>query len=130
MDPSTGCSISTTAPSAATWSEANAAPRSLIGPAGTSAAPRRSSHVTLGAVANRAAMSGRSVSRLATRAPFVTNRGSSVRSGAPIAQQKRSHWRSLPTATAINPSTVANVSYGTMFGWAFPRRVGEAPETK
>ena len=34
-----------------------------------------------------------------------------------------------PTATAISPSAVANVSYGTMFGWALPRRPGAAPVT-
>ncbi len=31
-------------------------------------------------------------------------------SGAPIAAANRGHWRSLPTATAISPSAVANVS--------------------
>ncbi len=35
----------------------------------------------------------------------------------------------LPTAIAISPSAVAKVSYGTMFGWALPRRPGERPVT-
>ena len=30
---------------------------------------------------------------------------------------------------AMAPSPVSNVSYGTMFGWAFPRRPGAAPPT-
>ena len=37
----------------------------------------------------------------------------------------RSHCRCEPTATAISPSAVANISYGTMLGWAFP--AGPAP---
>ena len=38
--------------------------------------------------------------------------------------QNRGHCRSEPTATAISPSAVSNVSYGTMFGCALPRRPG------
>jgi hypothetical protein len=48
---------------------------------------------------------------------------SSVSSAAPIARRKRGNWRSLPTATAIYPSAVADVSYGTLFGCALPQRV-------
>jgi hypothetical protein len=55
-------------------------------------------------------MRGRRASRFATRAPFVAKRGSSVSSGAPMAAANRGHWRSLPTAIAISPSAVANVS--------------------
>ena len=47
----------------------------------------------------------------------------------PDARQKRGHWRSLPTATAISPSAVSNVSYGTMLGWALPSRPGATPST-
>jgi hypothetical protein len=66
---------------------------------------------------------------LATRSPFVANRGSSARAGSPRARQNRGHCRSLPTATAIVPSAVSNVSYGTMFGWALPSRPGADPPT-
>ena len=62
-----------------------------------------------------------------TRSPFVANRGSSASSGAPIAAQKRGHCRSDPTATAISPSLVAKVSYGTMFGWALPAAARRGP---
>ena len=73
--------------------------------------------------------SGIRPSRLATRSPFVAKRGSSASAGSPSARQNRGHWRSLPTATAIAPSAVANVSYGTMFGWALPSRPGAPPPT-
>ena len=45
-------------------------------------------------------------------------------------RRSRRHCRSEPTATAIAPSAVSNVSYGTMFGCAFPRRPGATPVTK
>ena len=44
---------------------------------------------------------GISSTRFSTRSPFVANRGSSASAGSPSARQKRGHWRSLPTATAI-----------------------------
>ena len=53
----------------------------------------------------------------------------SASSGRPSAAQSRGHCRSDPTATAIAPSAVSNVSYGTMFGWALPSRPGAAPVT-
>ena len=46
-----------------------------------------------------------------------------------MASQNRGHCRSEPTATASSPSRVANVSYGTMFGWALPRRPATGPVT-
>ena len=71
--------------------------------------------------------SGRNAARDATRSPFVAKRGSSASAASPIAAQNRGHCRSEPTATTIWPSLVANVSYGTMFGWALPRRPGDSP---
>ena len=73
---------------------------------------------------------GRRSARFVTRSPFVANRavGGQARA-APIASHSRGHWRSLPTATASSPSAVANVSYGTMFGWALPIRPGARPPT-
>ena len=109
--------------------EANAAATSLIGPAGISAASRAASHSAVVRSAKRAASVGISSARFATRSPFVANRGSSARAGSPSARQNRGHWRSLPTATAIVPSAVSNVSYGTMFGWALPSRPGDSPPT-
>ena len=99
----------------------------MIGPHGMSAAVRAASHASVDRAASRSAISGRKVARAVTRSPFVANRGSSASSGAPIAAQKRGHCRSDPTATTISPSLVANVSYGTMFGWALPRRPGARP---
>ena len=126
--PQAGCSCSTVIPSATASGEANAATMSLIGPHGISAA---SSAVEPGRPVarsrNRAARIGRSSARCSTRSPFVAKRGSSASSGSPSAAQSRGHWRSEPTATAIAPSAVSNVSYGTMFGWALPSRPGATP---
>ena len=103
---------------------------SLIGPAGMSAASSAASHSAVVPLAEPLARASRSApSRFSTRAPFVANRGSSASAGSPIARQNRGHCRSLPTATAISPSTVSNISYGTMLGWALPSRPGAAPST-
>src|SRR4029078_5133489 len=47
-----------------------------------------------------------------------------------IAGPSRAHCRSLPTPSAISPSAVRNVSYGTMLVWALPRRIGARPVTR
>ena len=96
----------------------------MIGPHGTSAASRPRATRPRSLAASRSAIAAASSTRCSTRSPFVANRGSSASSGGPSASQKRGHCRSDPTATAISPSAVANVSYGTMFGWALPRRPG------
>ena len=57
-------------------------------------------------------------------ARVVGERGKAERHAQPAATGVRE-----PTATAISPSAVSNVSYGTMFGWALPRRPGATPET-
>ena len=106
------------------WGEAKAVGTSLIGPAGTSAASSAASHSADACSAKRSRSVAISSTRFSTRSPFVANRGSSASAGSPSARQKRGHWRSLPTATAISPSAVSNVSYGTMFGWALPSRPG------
>src|SRR5207244_4999016 len=65
--------------------------------------------------------------RLVTPSLSVKKRVSVASAAASRASQKRCHCRSEPTATAISPSAVANVSYGTMFGWALPPRPGDSP---
>ncbi len=129
ITPIDGCSTSAVMPSAAASGDANASSTSATAPFGTSASSRRAAHSALDRVASRSAISGRSASRWTTRSPFVAKRGSAASSGVPIASQKRGHWRSDPTPTATSPSAVANVSYGTMFGWALPRRPGARPVT-
>ena len=78
--------------------------------AGISAASRRSSQAAVGSPTNRAARIGRSSSRFATRSPFVAKRGSAASAVNAQRGAEPAHWRSLPTATAIWPSAVANVS--------------------
>ena len=68
-----------------------------------------------------------SSSRCSTRSPFEAKRGSEPSSGRPIVGPNFAHCRSLPTPIAMSPSDVANVSYGTMLGWALPRRFGRGP---
>ena len=82
------------------------------------------------ALAKRAARSG--PEHVAVRDAVAVRRRTADRRrgrGSPSASQNRGHCRSLPTATAIAPSAVSNVSYGTMFGWALPRRPGASPVT-
>ena len=75
---------------------ANAATMSLIGPHGTSAASSRASQSALPSLASRSARIGRSSARVATRAPFVANRGSVARPASPEGiAEAGSHWRSL-----------------------------------
>ena len=129
MTPQAGCSISMVIARATASGEANAARMSLIGPAGMSAASRTESHSAEVRSRNRSASVGRSSARRSTRSPFVAKRGSSASAGRPSATHTRGHWRSEPTATAISPSAVSNVSYGTMLGCALPRRPGATPDT-
>ena len=110
--------------------ESNAVATSAIGPHGhlggleappaSRRGPRRRTARRGSAAARRGARPGRRSWRTAgrRRAP-----------ASPSASHSRGHWRSDPTATASSPSAVANVSYGTMFGWALPRRPGGAPVT-
>ena len=128
--PYAGCSCSTVMPSATASGEANAATTSLIGPHGISAASSAVHPVGRRAGRRRpSARIGRSADRFSTRSPLVAKRGSSARPGSPSAAHNRGHCRSDPTATAIAPSAVSNVSYGTMFGWALPSRPGALPDT-
>ncbi len=80
-------------------------------------AARRSARPGSGA-ARRGARPGRRWSRTVDRRPAP---------GSPSAAHSRGHCRSDPTATAIAPSAVSKVSYGTMFGWALPSRPGATP---
>ena len=127
--PRPGAPCSTVIPSATASGEANAATTSLIGPHGISAASSAASQSAVERVgearrqqrsdaARPAARPGRRWSRSADRRPAPA---------APSAAHSRGHCRSEPTATAIAPSAVANVSYGTMFGWALPSRPGATP---
>ena len=72
---------------------------------------------------------GMSSSRRSTRSPFVANRASVASSGQPDRRPEPRPLALAPDADAISPSAVANVSYGTMLGWALPRRTGAAPVT-
>ena len=101
----------------------------MIGPHGISATPRAASQSADDRSAKRAASVGRNTARRSTRSAFVAKRGSAVRPGTPRAAHSRGHWRTDPTATAMAPSDVSKVSYGTMFGWALPSRPGATPVT-
>ena len=127
MTPQAGCSCSTIIPRATASGDANAATMSLIGPHGISAASSAASQSAVDRDANRAASSGRRTARRSTRSPLVAKRGSPASDDTPSASHSRGHCRSDPTATAIAPSAVANVSYGTMFGCALPSRPGATP---
>src|SRR6516165_809426 len=78
--------------SATTWSTV------WIGPFGIPAASSRAAQAAIRSPAKRSARIGISARRLTTRSPFVRKRGSSARSGRPIAVQSRRNRLSLPAA--------------------------------
>ena len=88
--------------SAKTWSMV------LIGPAGTPTASSASSHWAAGRAVKASARRGIRVSRWRTRPAFLAKRWSMARSSRPKTRHSRANWASLPTATMMWPSAVAN----------------------
>ena len=120
-----------TCPSARASGESNAVTTSAIGAERDLGRVERRGPVRR-SVGQRAARRGSAAARRDARPGRRSWRSAGRRPApaAPSAAQKRGHWRSDPTATASSPSAVAKVSYGTMFGWALPRRSAARPVTK
>ena len=125
MTPQAGCSCSTVIPRAAASGDANASTMSWIGPLGILGRLERRRATPPGR-ARGTAPPGSGGARPDARRDrrWSAKRGSAASSGETERLAERRHWRSEPTATAIGPSAVSKVSYGTMLGCALPRRPG------
>src|SRR5204862_17370 len=72
--------------------------------------------------------SGMSASRFCTRRASVSKRGSFASSGRSSAAQHFVQSALLATPSVRYASAALKTSYGTIEGWAFPRRAGRAPD--
>ena len=92
------CGLSTTCGTVATAAQ------------GTPAAPMRLSQVGASAVDNASTIAARSGSAFATRPSRVLNRGSSARSGRPMALHRIAYWPGVAAAISRKPSPVGKTS--------------------
>ena len=124
--PQAGCSTSTVIPRAAACGAANAATMSLIGPHGISAASSAASQSAVGPRQQARGQDRAQLGPVVDPVAVVAKRGSSASAGTPSASQKPRPLALGADRDGEPPSAVANVSYGTMFGWALPGGPGAA----
>src|SRR5439155_877921 len=94
------------------------------------AASKRSSHFAAVRAPRISLSSGMSASRFCTRRASVSKRGSFASSGRSSAAQHFVQSALLATPSVRYASAALKTSYGTIEGWAFPRRAGRAPVPK
>ncbi len=124
-----GCSRSTVIPRACACGDANAAGMSLMGRRDLRGVEDRLPPPRCGASAGaRPARDAAGPDSRPGRRCRVPR--SAARDPRSSASHRRGHCRSLPTAIASSPSRVAKVSYGTIVGWALPRRPGALSATR
>src|SRR5438105_4475925 len=98
-----------------------------IGPQGTPASFKRSTHSALERDDRRDSISALSASRFFRRAAAVAYAGLSISASAPIARQRRSQSAPPTAAMLMWPSGVLNTPVGMLVGWLLPAWHGTSP---